>query len=51
MRVAFLGGSYRARMSEVVTNRGLARYLALAHTEDTREWGELFSKARAARRE
>jgi len=51
MRVAFLAAPDQAWMSEVVTDRGLSPYLDLAHTQDTREWGELFSRARAARRE
>ena len=51
MRVAFLAASDRAWVSEVVTDRELSPYLDLAHTEDTCEWGELFSKARSARRE
>lgn len=51
VRVAFLAAPDQAWVSEVVDDRGLSRYLDLAHTQDTREWGELFSKARAARRE
>lgn len=49
--VAFLPAPGQAWITEVVTSSGLGPYLDLAHTEDTREWGELFSKARAARRE
>jgi hypothetical protein len=51
VRVAFLAEPGQAWKSEVVSAGELSPYLALAHTEDAREWGELFLQARAARRE
>lgn len=51
MRVAFLAAPEQTWVSEVVTSRGFMRYRDMAHTEDVRDWGELSSKARAARRE
>ena len=51
LRVAFLASPDEGWVSEVISERELSPYLDLAHTEDTREWGEIFSRARAARRE
>lgn len=51
VRVAFQASPDHSWVSEVIAERQLSRYLELAHIEDVREWGELSSRARAARRE